>query len=32
MHDQVPDAGRNLSQETPGAFASAILDLGSLKA
>lgn len=27
VHRQVPDAGHNLPQETPGAFAQAILDL-----
>jgi hypothetical protein len=32
MHDQVADAGNNLFQQTPGASASAILDMGSLKA
>jgi pimeloyl-ACP methyl ester carboxylesterase len=30
VHRQVPDAGHNLPQEAPGAFAEAILDLSSL--
>jgi pimeloyl-ACP methyl ester carboxylesterase len=29
-HHQVPDAGHNLPQEAPGAFADAVLELATL--
>jgi len=30
VHDQVPDAGHNLPQEAPEAFADAVLDVAKL--
>jgi pimeloyl-ACP methyl ester carboxylesterase len=32
LHRQVPNAGHNLPQEAPEAFASAVLELATLRA